>query len=213
MLAKEHLSVCRIGYLGPKGTFSQEAAVAYARGANSSGSRAYKLVSCRSLKELFFKLCSFCLEEAVVPVENTVAGPVKEALLMFARCPQVEVSGEIVLPVQHSLLAPPGITLDEIELVVSHPQALAQCAGFLRQQLPAAATKSAPSTAAAARLVGRAGRPWAALGPARLSEIYGLEVLAADASGTPASATRFLVLRQARPGRLLDGSSTVSSDL
>lgn len=195
MAVRESAPVTRIGYLGPKGTFSQEAALAYTRGRNPAGLPSYRLVSCRSLKELFNKLCDSRLEEAVVPVENTLAGPVKEALEILGRFPAVEVAGEIVLPVQHSLLVPPGVTLEEIELVVSHPQALAQCAPFLRQHLPSAAVKGAHSTAAAARLVGRAGRPWAALGPARLSKMYGLEVLAAGAGALPQSATRFLILR------------------
>jgi len=193
--AKGRDLVHRVGYLGPKGTFSQEAAAAYTRGRSAAASWSYKLVSCRSLKELFDRLCDFRLEEAVVPVENTVAGPVKEALEMIASFPRFEVTGEVILPVQHSLLVPPGITLGKIELVVSHPQALAQCAQFLRQHLPGVPAKSASSTAAAARLVGRAGRPWAALGPARLSKMYGLEVLTEGAGAPPPSATRFLVLR------------------
>lgn len=178
----------RIGYLGPPGTFSEEAARRH-RG-NGEG----ELVACGSLEEVFARLETGSLEEGVVPVENSSEGAVSVVLDMLAAHPELTVRGEVVMQVVHSLLVPPGVKLEMVEKVLSHPQALAQCRTFLRQKLAGVKLQECASTAAAAALAARCRRPWAALAPLSAASRYNLQVLIPAANDCPHNKTRFWAL-------------------
>ncbi len=134
---------------------------------------------------------------AILPVENSIAGPVHEALAAIAARPELEVIGELEMPITLCLLALPGADLASIRHVESHPIALAQCARWLsaRKLVP----RGAEDTAGAARELA-ADRDWtrAAVAPAEAAERYGLEILARDIADHPGNRTRFvLVARRA----------------
>ena len=200
--AAEH-ELC-LGYLGPAGTFSEEAACFYWQKKYSALGKTCHLAEHCSLEEVFRGVQEGRLHEGVVPVENSTEGSVTAVLDLLAGPFRLEVRGEVVLPITHALMAPRGVRLEEVEQVISHPQALAQCREFLLQNLPRAVLKESSSTAAAARLVAGSGKPWAALGARRAAARYGLEVLREAANDCAENMTRFWVV--GRGGERLAGA-------
>jgi prephenate dehydratase len=204
----------RAAYLGPPGTFSEEALAAAAP--------EFEPVPVGTLREVVLAVQRGTVERAIVPFENALEGgvdPVLDALALEA--PDVALIGEHVQPVVHNLVGPDGLELHEIETVLSHPQALAQCARWLAERLPHAVTVPTASTADAVRdvagdaphrnagdggggashggpvreIAGRPGR--AAIGPRLAAERYGTRVLAEAIEDEPGNATRFALLAPA----------------
>ncbi len=192
----------RAGYLGPPGTFSHEAIKA------SGESAGFELVAMPTIYDTILGVHEGDLDRALVPIENSLEGSVNVTLDALAlEAGDVEITGELVHPIRHCLLAREPLTLDAVRAVVSHPQASAQCARFIRTELPAAAVVAAPSTADAVRRVaeapGEGGEgPWAALGPRGGGEISGWVVLRDGGADRPGNATRFIWIarRGASPG-------------
>src|SRR3954453_9195325 len=120
------------------------------------------------------------VDQAVVPIENSLEGSVTTTLDALAgEGADVRIVAEVVLPISHCLIARPGVSLDDVERVLSHPQALAQCARFLRERLPRARTEGSGSPAEAGRVAaGPHDEPLAAIGTALAAELYDGTVLA-----------------------------------
>jgi prephenate dehydratase len=179
----------RLGYLGPPGTFSEEAARQAAAGGEA------ELVPFASIHEAVIAVDRGAVDRALVPVENSLEGGVTATLDALAwDAPDTVILGETVLAIRNCLIAREAIALEAIEAVISHPQPLAQCARFLRAELPGAAVRAAASTADAVRTVAQAGEPWAALGPHGAAERYGCRVLQEAIDDEPGNATRFVWL-------------------
>jgi prephenate dehydratase len=135
------------------------------------------------------------VERALVPIENSLEGSVNATLDALAmETEDVAIVGEAVHPIRHCLVARTALELDDIETVVSHPQATAQCARFIRTRLPGARVLAGPSTADAVRLVAEHDGPWAALGNRLAAERYGCQVLRAGVEDIPDNETRFVWL-------------------
>jgi prephenate dehydratase len=181
-------SVYRLGYLGPPGTFSEQAAGVFLNGREGECS------ACDSLEQVLAKVASGELDEGIVPVENSSEGAVGVTLDLLALHYDLAVRGELVLPVSHCLMARPGVRMEQVERVLSHPQVLAQCRSFLQQRLPQALTVECPSTAAAADLAAGCNNPWAVLGLADAAVNYGLVVLEREANDCQENATRFWII-------------------
>ncbi len=131
-----------------------------------------------------------------MPIENSLEGGVAATLDALAgEAEDVRIAGEVVHPISHCLVAAGPLELARVERVVSHPQATAQCAAFLRERLPGAERVDVGSTAEAVRQVVGAGRPWAALASRLAAELYGAEVLAEGVEDRPDNRTRFVWLR------------------
>lgn len=194
----------RIGYLGPRGTFSEEAAGLYMSG------REGEMADCPSLEEIFTRVTDGSLDEGVVPVENSTEGAVGAVLDLLAGPFNLAVRGEVFLSVRQSLMARPGVQLERVKRVFSHPQALAQCRDFLRRELPAALLTECSSTAAAARRVATRRHPWAALGPARAAAEYGLQVVVPVANDYQDNVTRFWVVGKERLPSSIENSYKTS---
>lgn len=141
-------------------------------------------------------------DRALVPIENSLEGSVSATLdaLVF-ETQEVQIIGEVVHPIQHTLIARTEIALERVERVLSHPQASAQCARFLREHLPGAEVVAASSTAEAVRIVTESEQSWAALGNRLSAEIYGAEILAERVEDTPANETRFVWLARENGSR------------
>ncbi len=148
-------------------------------------------------------------ERALVPIENSLEGSVNatlDALAMETR--DVAIVGEVVHPIRHCLIARTPLELSEIEAVVSHPQATAQCARFIRTRLPAARVLAGSSTADAVRMIAEHDGPWAALGNRVAADRYGCVVLRAGVEDVADNETRFVWLARADdpdatpPGRM-----------
>jgi len=185
----------RLGYLGPEGTFSEEAVRSAPEAANA------ELVPLPTVRDTIMAVDDGTVQRAVVPIENALEGAVAVTFDTLADDEaDVLIVGEVVIAVSPCLIARDGIAFDEIERVISHPQATSQCARFLRERLPQAVVASASSTAEAVRIVATSDEPWAALGTHRAAELYGASVLADAVADEPGNATRFVWLaREAGP--------------
>jgi prephenate dehydratase len=181
----------RLGFLGPAGTFSEEAV----RAATAADGGAGELVPFPSIYDTVMAVQGGAIDRALVPIENSLEGGVSatlDALALEAR--DVEIVGETVLAIRNCLIARRDLALEEIEVVVSHPQPLGQCARFLREAMPQATVRATASTADAVREVAGTDAPWAALGPRTAADVYGCVVLRDGVNDEPDNATRFVWL-------------------
>jgi prephenate dehydratase len=183
----------RVAYLGPAGTFSHEALML------DPGAEALDLVPLPTLHAAVLAVHEGAADRALVPIENSREGSVNPTLDALAfETDDVVIVGERLHPVHHCLLAPSPVELARIRTVVSHPQASAQCARFLREALPQAVVAAADSTADAVRRVaaGRDGAT-AALGTRLAARMYGCTILREDVEDDPGNETRFVWLARA----------------
>lgn len=194
-----------LGYLGPAGTFSEEAARS---AADADGAR---LVALRTVRETVMAVHDGTVDRAVVPIENSLEGPVGVTLDVLAEEHDVTIVGELVIAISPCLIAREPIALESVERVVSHPQPLGQCARFLHERLPEAEVLAVSSTAEAVRIVAGEQAPWAALGTRRAAELYGATVLIEGAEDEPGNATRFVWLARTAP--VLDGARPAKTSL
>ena len=179
----------RVALLGPPGTFSEEALLAAEPG---DAERVYA----PTVYDAVMAVHHGEVERSFVPIENSLEGSVNATLDALAvETRDVAIVGETVHPVRHCLIAARHLELDEIETVVSHPQANAQCARFIRERLGHARVLAAPSTSDAVRMVAdERDRPWAALGTRLAAELYRCEILRAGVEDVPDNETRFVWL-------------------
>jgi prephenate dehydratase len=181
-----------IGYFGPQGTFTEEALIGAAGGERSR----LELVPFATIYDIVMAVHDGSVDRALVPIENSLEGSVNATLDALAmETEDVAIVGEVVHPIRHCLIARTEIELSEIEAVVSHPQANAQCARFIRTRLPQARVlTSGGSTAEAVRTVAEHDGPWAALGNRLAAELYGCVVLVAGVEDVADNETRFVWL-------------------
>ncbi|MGH3760794.1 prephenate dehydratase [Actinophytocola sp.] len=181
-----------IAYFGPQGTFTEQAALTYARTADT-------LVPVDTVPVALAAVRRGEADLACVPVENSVEGAVSATMDALAVDEPIVAIAEVVLPVRFSVLVRPGLTAADVRTVASHPHALAQVRGWLGEHLGQATQAAANSTAAAA--VGVAEGEWdaAVTAPVAASH-YPLDVLATGVADLDGAVTRFLLLR--RPGEL-----------
>ncbi len=188
----------KVGFLGPDGTFSSEAARLY------KGSRPFELVEYDTIFDVMNAVVTGKAEQGVVPLENSVEGSVTTTLDVFLQDNPLQMIQEIDIPIEHCLLVKPGTRLNDISDVISHMQALAQCRQFLRNRLPSANTVPARSTADAARRVASVAPEMfdgkshvcAAIANKLAAKMYGLDVLMTGIQDIDNNVTRFVVIGQ-----------------
>jgi prephenate dehydratase len=184
----------RVAFLGPEGTNTHEALLAA-----SAKEHEPVLLPVPTIYECVMAVHERRAERAFAPIENALEGSVNATLDALAvETEDVAIVGEVVHPIQTCLIAREPIELQAIETVISHPQANAQCAHFLRTRLPHASVVAASSTAEAVRRLaeGDAGAS-AALGSRLAAELYGCEVLSAGVDDAAGNETRFVWLAPA----------------
>jgi prephenate dehydratase len=178
----------RVSYLGPAGTFTEDA-LRKATGENAG----FDPVAAGTIYDAILAVERGEAERAFVPFENSIEGAVRSTLDTLAfEVDAVTIVGEFDYAIRISLIARHELPLTEITAVISHPQASAQCARFLREQLPGAAVREAPSTADAVRAVSEADEPWAALGAGAAAEVYRCTVLREGVEDSGENVTRFV---------------------
>jgi len=184
----------RVGYLGPEGTFSEEALL------SSVVPGSVEPVPLATIYDTVTALRDGEVDWALVPIENSLDGSVSVTLDLLAdESSDVEIVGEALLRVRHSLIAVEVLPLAEIDEVISHPQVPGQCALFLRRELPHARILPAASTAEAVRTVASGGRRGqAALGTPLAAKIYGGKVLREGVQDRDDNETRFVWLARAQ---------------
>ena len=178
--------VKQIAYLGPAGTFTEAAALLYDPEA--------QLIPFPSVAAVAEAVDSGTAEEGVVPIENSLEGSVTDTLDLLIHDSNLSIRHEIVIPIEHCLLGKPGGSAQEVALIYSHPQALAQCRRFIAKSFPKAQAVAALSTAAAVEDMLESKSPAAAIANSRAAEIYGADILAQGIQDSSANHTRFVVL-------------------
>lgn len=176
----------RIAYLGPQGTFSEQAALDYAREA--------ELVAYRSITATAMSVLEGDADEAVCPIENSYQGAVTDTLDVLLHEEGLHIRQELTLDIVHNLMVKPGIVLAAVKRVYSHPQALGQCRRYLEQHLRNAELAAALSTAEAVEQAMASDVPSAAIAPSRSAELYGAQILAPGIQDDDNNVTRFVVL-------------------
>lgn len=183
----------RLAYLGPPGTFTEEALLTLPE---SEGAELLPLGTVPDVVD------AVALGEAaggLVPIENSIEGSVNVTLDALAFGEQIQIRAEVVRPIRHAVLGVAGASLDRVTDIASHPHATAQCREYLARAVPDARVHAANSTAEAARDVAERGEPtWAAIGTELAGKLYGLAVLAAEIEDRPENATRFVLLGKDR---------------
>lgn len=178
----------RIAYLGPAGTFTEDAL--YEVEMVGEGVESQRKPT---IHDAILAVKRGEADRAFVPFENSIEGSVRSTLDTLAFDAEgVTIVKKHDFTVHAMLLAREPIALDEITMVLSHPQPLAQCARFLRENLPAAELRSVSSTAEAARVVGGSGEPWAAIGAFAAAKLYGCTILRQNVEDEANNVTRFV---------------------
>lgn len=188
---REIMSAClaleapqRVAVLGPQGTFCEQAAIEFFGGAAN-------LIYCNNFDEVFHATAAGTAQFGVVAMENSTEGVIARSLDLFLRSP-VHVVGEVSLLVRHNLLRQLN-DLKGIEVVLAHPQALAQCQNWLTQHLPNAERRAVSSNAEGARLA--ASNPaWAGLASERAAAQFGLHIVSHAIQDEAYNRTRFAVI-------------------
>ncbi|MCC6791921.1 MAG: prephenate dehydratase [Thermomicrobiales bacterium] len=177
-------------FLGPRGTFSEDAAVSYA---GESGD----LLAFASIPALTAAVETGLADEAILPIENSIEGSIPTTLDLLIHETPLKIQAEVVVPVRLFLITHPDATLADIRRVQSHPNPLGQSRKFLERCLPKAEQVASLSTAAAVEEMVAAGDPTvAAIGTARSADLFGGKILAHDIQDMRSNVTRFVVLGQ-----------------
>jgi prephenate dehydratase len=190
----------RVAFLGPAGTFSQDALLTAASEAEIDP------LPRPSVHAAILAVADGAAERALVPFENSIEGAVRSTLDTLAfEGEGVTIVGEHDHAIRHSLIARSEMSLERIAMVLSHPQASGQCARFIREELPRATIRAAASTADAVRGVASSDQPWGALGAASAARIYGCVVLREGVEDNPDNVTRFVWIAPAGTRTADDG--------
>jgi len=174
-----------IAFQGEHGAYSEEAILLGLGDANTR-------VSCRTFAELFLAVVSGRTEAALLPVENSTTGSIHSSYDLLLEN-QLHIVGELILPVRHAVMVPPGVEAETVRQVISHPQALEQCSRWIASQNWEAVPVH--DTAGAARMIAEDPRPdRAAIASETAARLHGLKVLARSIQDVQANYTRFLLL-------------------
>ena len=184
----------KVAFLGPKGTFCEQAALTFFKNKDIS------LLDCKSLHEIFKKVESKEAEYGVAPVENSTEGSVNIALDLLLES-NLYIYGEVEERIGQNLITNPGTKLQEIQVIFSHPQAIAQCRNFLEKKFPTVELRETSSTATAVKVVKRRKKA-AAIGSKLAAEVYKMQILAEKIEDNQNNFTRFIILAQ------IDGEPT-----
>ena len=184
----ESADAVQASYLGPEGTYTEEAAQFWFCSGETLNPRA-------TVNDAIADLLSGDADFAVIPQENTLGGAVVNYVDALIAAEYAFVVGEVVLPINQTLMGVPGAAIEDIKTVCSHAQGLTQSAAWRSEHLPDAGAVEMSSTAAAASYVAEQGnQSIAAVAAPGAAPLYGLEVLAENVQITDANKTRFYVL-------------------
>ena len=210
----------KIGYLGPEGTFSEEASKLYCA---KLGIRGEELIAYGAIHDVLFAVDRGKINEAIVPIENSIEGTIGVVTDMLVKDVNLLIRCEVVVPIYHYLIAQKGIRLSEITDIISIPQALDQCREFIQRKLPKVKLHFAYSTSDAVRQVATSlgekliahgkikGSVFAAIGTKASARVYEMNILASKINAR-VNQTRFVVLaKKDHPPTRHDKTSIVFS--
>jgi len=174
----------KVAFQGEAGAYSEEAGCGYFE--------APEMIPRETFEAVFDAVVSGECQFGLIPIENSLAGSIHQNYDLLLRH-DLHIVGEYLLRVRHCLIAFPGVEVGDIQRVISHPQALGQCAGYLRRL----GVRSEPvyDTAGSVKLLQASGeRATAAIASRRAAEIYGMQILQEGIEDNPENYTRFLVI-------------------
>jgi prephenate dehydratase len=172
-----------VGYLGPQGTFTEEAAFILAKGDN--------LVPYSTFYDCLKAVVDGEIDEAVVPIENSIEGVVNATVDELVFNMNLYIHSLLALPITQNLIAKEGTELKDVTKIVSHPHAIPQCKDFLNSRMPNVPRETMSSTGMAVEYVASSEGEFAAIGNRRAADIYGLKVLAAAIQDNDNNYTQF----------------------
>ncbi len=179
----------KIAYLGPPGTFTEEALIKYI-----NQSEDFESVALPTITEVIKSVDRGDVEEGLVPIENSIEGSVNVTQDVLTFESESKIVREITISIRHSLIAKKSIKLKDIKKVLSHPHATAQCRGFLSAKMPGVQIVAANSTAEAVKNLLELDDDVAAIGTRVAADIYGLNVLYDDIEDMKENKTRFVFI-------------------
>lgn len=196
-----------IAFLGPAGTYSDEAAQAFSKRLNCDDAR---LMECDSFHDVFEAVGAGSVDYGVVAMENSIEGPVNAVLDDFAARDDVTIVGEQVIDIHHCLLLNPAAGLDEVSTVASHPQGLAQCRGYIAEHLGECDILTTSSTSESARLAA-ANPHLAGIASAHAAQIHGAKIAAADIEDHSGDQTVFALIARRGTDPVFAGARSKTS--
>jgi prephenate dehydratase len=176
----------RLAYLGPAGTYSEEAALKYDSGA--------ALVPFSSIPAVVGSIDAGKADLGIVPIENSLEGAVTYTVDLLIHESKLLIRDEVVLPIHHCLMTNPGTRVEDIKVIYSHPQSLAQCRAYLEKRLPYAQPMASLSNSAAVAEMQKSQKTAAAIAGRRAAALYGAELIDKDIEDNSNNVTRFVVL-------------------
>lgn len=182
-------SKTRVAFQGEHGAFSEEAAL-------KAFGPEIELVPRPTFAALFSSIDEGLADYIVTPIENSIIGPIKQSVELL-RQSSLAKTGEVVIPIAQHLIACPGVSFSEIEVVQSHPAALAQCGHFFAAHPYLSKVEAEDTAGSVAQIMQRGDRGVAAIAGIRAAQIYGATVVKADIQDDPKTYTRFVLLAAA----------------
>ncbi len=192
----------KLGYLGPEGTFTEQAALLYAESCPEGCE--YNMFL--NITDVISAVNDGIIDEGVVPLENSIEGTVTSTVDTLIFDTSLYIKNELTLKISQNLMVCHGIKLENVKKIISHPQGLAQCRKYIKN-IGVLETVAVSSTAEAAHIVSESGGEAAAIAPKRSAEIYDLDIIASDIQDDGTNATRFVIITR-RETQLRAGMKT-----
>ncbi len=181
----------KVGYLGPKGTFSYEACLEYAKDESI-------MVEFKTIQDTILALKNNCVSKVIVPIENSLQGCVTDAIDTLIEYEDIDVVGELLLEINQNLLVKNETNFDDIEIIYSHPQAIAQCRNYLNDNFKNAKIIPVESTAYAAKLVSESTKNEACICNKSCMKEYNLKMIFEKIQDNAFNKTKFWVLSKVK---------------
>ena len=190
-----------LGYLGPEGTFSHQAAIEWSQGRE-------ELIEFKTINSVIEAVNNGEIERAIVPIENSIEGAINVTLDMLAFDVDLYITGEYVLKVSQNILVKKGMRAEDIKVIISHPQPIGQCSKVLNSKYKDKAVENADSTASAAKMTASSDGSIACIASTASASLYGLDILDADCGDDKNNSTRFVIVEKKPSYEVTDNDKT-----
>ncbi|HOP99570.1 MAG TPA: prephenate dehydratase [Acetivibrio clariflavus] len=194
----------KIGFLGPKGTFSQEALLEYKKSEKDFVECAFN-----TFEEIINAVNNDEIDEGIVPIENSLEGAVNATLDTLATDVDLLIKAEVAIEVKQNLLVRKGTNIENIKYIISHPQPIGQCRKYLETNFNHAEIRFIYSTAEAARQVAECDFNMAAIGSLTAAKVYGLDIIAEGIQDSKNNYTRFVVVSKTAAAKAKNNKTSI----
>ena len=186
-----------LGYLGPSGTFSHQAALEWSQGKE-------EIKEFSTIYSVILAVNNGKIDRAIVPIENSIDGSINTTLDTLAFDVDLFITGEYILHISENLMVKKGVTKEDIKIIASHPQPIGQCSHLLTHELADTEIQFTDSTAAAAKMVCNSDGSVACIASPNSAELYDLEILYPDCGDDVNNSTRFVIIEKEPSKKVTD---------